>query len=110
MFSRLGLGRCRAERARADVESSGPGLMSSRLGSGRFWVVWARADVESFEPGRCQVVRAQDVEWSRPGPMLSRVGPRRSSSKLSRIMPSSSQISVCTYQNGFNVFDKVDLI
>ena len=90
MSSRLGLGRFQVVRA---FRSSGPGPMSSRS-----------------RPSRCRVIRAQDVEWSRPGSMLNRVGLRQFASKLSQIRPSSSQVSLCSFQNGFNVVDKVDLI
>jgi len=53
--SRASPGRCGAERAWADVESSEPGPMYSRSG-----------------PGRCGAERAQvDVEPSVPRPMWS---------------------------------------
>jgi len=94
MLSHPGLGRCQVVQARVDVESSGLGSILGRRG-----------------PGRCRFVRDRaDVEWSGHRSMLNRVGPRRSASKLSRIRPSSSQVSLCPFQNGFNVFDKVDLI
>ena len=82
MLSQAGPGRCLAKQARADVESSGLGPMLSWLGS-----------------GRCQSERT-----------LVDVEPSWSASRLSRLRPSSSQVSVCPYQNGFNIIDKVDLI
>jgi len=77
-----GPSQCRVVRAKADVESFGPEPMYSRSGQGRCRVVWVRADVE----------------------------PSCSASRLSRLRPSSSQISLCPYQNGFNVIEKMDLI
>ena len=92
---RCELGRCQAERARANVKSSRPEPMSI----GQMWDKWAwgdvksswcrviraqtdfglfgpmssRVDVESSSPNWFWVVRA-DVEWSRPGSMLRRLG------------------------------------
>jgi len=110
MSSRPGLGRCRVVRVRDDVESSRPESMLSRSGSGRFCVVWARADVDSFETESMSSGSGLGRRVVRPGSMSNRVGLRRSTSKLSQIRPNSSQVSLCLYQNGFNIFDKVDLI
>jgi len=117
-MSRLAVpGRCRVVRARVDVESSRLGSMSSLPGLGRCWVVQARVDVESSEPesmssrlspGRCRVFRARAYfGLSGSGPMLSRpvsgcrvvrtlvdVEPSWSTSKLSRVRPSLSQVSL----------------
>jgi len=106
---RPGPGQCRVERAKADIESSGPGKMSRRVGLNRCRVVRAWVVIECPGPSRCRVDQV-DGDFKLTGSMLSRVGPRRSTSKLSRIRPSSSQVRLCPYQKGFNVFDKVDLI
>jgi len=82
MYSCSGPGRCRVVRVGAAVEFSGLKPMSSRPDPDRCRVVWVRADVE----------------------------PNWSVFKLSRLRPSSSQVSLYPYQNGFNVIDKVDLI
>jgi len=66
MSIRAVLGQCRVVQVRANVESPGTGLMSSSTVTDR------------VVPGRCWVVWAQDVEWSGPKPMLSRVGLRPS--------------------------------
>jgi len=143
ILNRSGSSRCLAKRvqanvwvvqARAGVESFGPRPMSSHSGLGRCRVVRVGANVELSGPGpmsscpgpsRCRVVRAQtDVESFGPGPMSSRSGPGRcravwvwadvepswSASRLSRLRPSSSQVSLCPYQYGFNVIYKMDLI
>jgi len=60
-------GQCRAEQAKADIESSGPGKMSSRAGSNRCCAEQAWIDVESFGSGLLSSVRAwADVESSGP--------------------------------------------
>jgi len=61
MSRRVGLGRCQGERARADVEVSGPVPMSSR------------ADPCLFRVNRTHA----DFELTMPGPMSSRAGPGR---------------------------------
>jgi len=96
MSSHPGLGQCRVEWARADVEPSGLGLMSIRPGLGQCRVEQSWADVEPSgprsmssrvglrpmsswaSPGQCRAERGRaerfraDVEFLGSGPMSSR--------------------------------------
>jgi len=114
MSSGVDLGRCLAESAWADVERSRPEPVSSKFGPRRCRTesVWADVEPSWSGPMSSGVSRAH-VESSRPGTMSNksvRFGLSWSASRLSRLRPSSSQISLYPYQNGSNVIDKVNLI
>jgi len=116
MSSRMGLNWCWVIWARFNVALFGPSLMSSHLSLDGCWVIQAWIDNKLSRPRPCRVVRAQvDVESSESGPMLNRLDLGRCRvelvlSRLSQFRPSLNQVSMCPYQNKFNIIDKINLI